>query len=67
MVRIEELREKLHVALKKGNSKQILAISQELDKEIVNFMLDSIKHKRDIPTRWFSSFSKQKECCCKCG
>lgn len=46
MDRIELLRNKLHAALSRGDKKEILYVSQELDKEIVKSMTRNYETKR---------------------
>lgn len=41
MRNIEELRKKLHSAMRMGNKEEILKISQELDVAIINFLREN--------------------------
>lgn len=49
MDRLEELREKLHIAMETGDCLEILNISKELDKEILIFMQQEGKNKFRLP------------------
>lgn len=49
--RIEELREKLYNVINESNEKEVLKISQKLDKEIILYMKKEItvKYKKHKP------------------